>query len=81
MPRKRILSDGADLHSDGADLHATITGSQNISPIWLSWPGAKKVDQWITGFLKALASAKKHSILISVTLKEVAQVRHESKIN
>ena len=41
---------------------------------WLSWPGAKRVDQWITGFLKALASAKKHSVLISVTLKEVAQV-------
>ena len=41
---------------------------------WLSWPGAKKVDQWIIGFLKALASAQKHSILISVTLKEVAQV-------
>lgn len=41
---------------------------------WLSWPGAKKVDQWIIGFLKALASAKKHSILISVTLKEVSQV-------
>ena len=41
---------------------------------WLSWPGVKKVDQWIIGFLKALASAKKHSILISVTLKEVAQV-------
>ena len=40
----------------------------------LSWPGVKKVDQWIIGFLKALASAKKHSILISVTLKEVAQV-------
>lgn len=42
---------------------------------WLSWPCAKKVDQWIIGFLKALASAQKHSILISVTLKEVAQVR------
>ena len=41
---------------------------------WLSWPGAKKVDQWIIGFLKALASAQKHSILVSVTLKEVAQV-------
>ena len=41
---------------------------------WLSWPSAKKVDQWIIGFLKALASAQKHSILISVTLKEVAQV-------
>ena len=41
---------------------------------WLSWPGAKKVDQWIIGFLKALASAQKHSVLISVTLKEVAQV-------
>lgn len=42
---------------------------------WLSWPGAKKVDQWIIGFLKALASNGKHSILISVTLKEVSQVR------
>lgn len=41
---------------------------------WLSWPGAKKVDQWIIGFLKALARAQKHSILISVTLKEVGQV-------
>lgn len=41
---------------------------------WLSWPGAKKVDQWVIGFLKALANAQKHSILISVTLKEVAQV-------
>jgi len=41
---------------------------------WLSWPGAKKVDQWIIGFLKALASAQKNSVLISVTLKEVAQV-------
>ena len=41
---------------------------------WLSWPGARKVDQWIIGFLKALSSAQKHSILISVTLKEVAQV-------
>ena len=41
---------------------------------WLSWPGAKKVDQWIIGFLKALASAQKHSILISVTVKEVSQV-------
>ena len=45
---------------------------------WLSWPGAKKVDQWIIGFLKALASAQKHSILISVTLKEVSQVRHSN---
>ena len=41
---------------------------------WLSWPGVKKVDQWIIGFLKALASAQKHSILISVTVKEVARV-------
>lgn len=42
---------------------------------WLSWPGVRKVDQWIIAFLKALSNAQKHSILISVTLKEVCQVR------
>ncbi|XP_015763538.1 PREDICTED: ubiquitin carboxyl-terminal hydrolase 38-like [Acropora digitifera] len=41
---------------------------------WLSWPGVRKVDQWIIAFLKALSNAQKHSILISVTLKEVCQV-------
>ena len=41
---------------------------------WLSWPVGKKVDQWIVGFLSALAFAEKHSILITVTQEKVAQV-------
>ena len=43
---------------------------------WLSWPKGKRVDQWIIGFLRALAIAQKHSILITVTLETVGQVRH-----
>ena len=41
----------------------------------VSWPGGKAVDQWIIRFVKALAEVQKHSILMSVTMETVTQVR------
>jgi len=41
---------------------------------WLSWPGGKRVDQWVICFLRALALAGKHDILIQVTLEKITQV-------
>lgn len=46
---------------------------------WLSWPGGRRVDQWIICFLRALAMAKKHNILIQVTLEKLPQVRKRKK--
>ncbi|EDO40765.1 predicted protein [Nematostella vectensis] len=41
---------------------------------WLSWPGGKRVDQWIVSFLRALAMSGKHGVLINVTLEKLPQV-------
>lgn len=41
---------------------------------WLSWPGGKRVDQWIVSFFRSLASNNKLIVLISVTLEKVSEV-------
>ncbi|XP_020916923.1 ubiquitin carboxyl-terminal hydrolase 38 [Exaiptasia diaphana] len=55
-----------------SDDNLSLALSRMIS--WLSWPGGKRVDQWIICFLRALAIAGKHSILIQVTLEKLPQV-------
>ena len=56
-----------------SDEHLALALTRMIS--WLSWPGGRRVDQWIICFLRALAMAKKHNILIQVTLEKLPQVR------
>lgn len=55
-----------------SDENLSLALSRMIS--WLSWPGGKRVDQWIICFLRALAMAGKHTILIQVTLEKLPQV-------
>ncbi|XP_055971812.1 ubiquitin carboxyl-terminal hydrolase 35 [Sorex fumeus] len=57
----------------------SVTDSQMLTAIgrmidWVSWPLGKNIDKWIIALLKGLASVKKFSILIEVSLAKIEKV-------